>query len=183
MIKQIGVNELFKLIEDGTPAQIVDVREGGEFATERIAAARLIPLTSFAKRVGEIDRRRPVYLLCRTQNRSRRAADELMKRGYTDIGIVAGGITAWKAAGLPLVNGDRNIWSLERQVRFVAGLLVVVGSLLAILVNLYFIALPVFVGAGLVFSAATDTCGMAMILARLPWNSAKGACDAVTQKA
>ncbi len=56
--------------------------------------------------------------------------------------------------------------------RFAAGLFVLAGGVLSLLVHPWFVALSVFVGAGLVFAAVTDTCGMGMMLARMPWNRA-----------
>jgi hypothetical protein len=80
-----------------------------------------------------------------------------------------------------VVRGQKAI-SLERQVRIVAGLLVLVGAVLAIAVHPYFAGLSAFIGAGLIFAGITDTCGMAMVLAKMPWNqisgNAGGACKA-----
>ncbi len=78
-------------------------------------------------------------------------------------------------SGKPFVRGTSRVWSLERQVRFAAGGLVLSGASLAFVVDPRWLALPAFVGLGLVFSAATDTCGMALILARLPWNRGSSA--------
>jgi rhodanese-related sulfurtransferase len=86
---------------------------------------------------------------------------------------VEGGTLAWEAAGLPVVRGQKVI-SLERQVRIVAGFLVLVGALLAMTVHPYFAGLSAFVGAGLMFAGITDTCGMGMLLARMPWNQVAG---------
>jgi rhodanese-related sulfurtransferase len=85
---------------------------------------------------------------------------------------VTGGTEAWVDAELPVARGKKAI-SLERQVRIVAGLLVLTGSLLGMFVSRWFMGLPAFVGAGLTFAGITDTCGMAMILARMPWNQVK----------
>ena len=82
---------------------------------------------------------------------------------------VEGGTAAWEAAGLPVVRGKKTI-SLERQVRIAAGVLVLVGSALGYFVHPYFIGVAAFVGAGLTFAGVTDTCGMGMLLARMPWN-------------
>jgi hypothetical protein len=82
---------------------------------------------------------------------------------------VEGGTQAWDQAGLPVIRGEKTI-SLERQVRIAAGLLVVSGTALGAFVHPYFLGLAAFVGAGLVFAGITDTCGMGMILARMPWN-------------
>ena len=74
-------------------------------------------------------------------------------------------------AGLPVERGSSGVISLERQVRIGAGLLVLIGAMLAWLVHPYFLAIPLFIGAGLVFAGVTDHCGMAMLLAKMPWNS------------
>jgi len=75
-----------------------------------------------------------------------------------------------------MTRGKRTI-SLERQVRIAAGSLVLLGAVLSLLVHPYFIGLAAFVGAGLVFAGVTDTCGMAMCLARMPWNQVKESCS------
>ena len=108
--------------------------------------------------------------MCRSGNRAKQAADKLLKKGFTDIHVVEGGMVAWAGANLPVVKGDSKVWSLERQVRFAAVGFVLTGVLLSVFVTPYFILLSAFVGAGLMFSALTDTCGMGMILARMPWN-------------
>ena len=84
---------------------------------------------------------------------------------------VAGGTVACVQAGLPVNRGQKTM-SLERQVRIAAGSLVVIGTVLGAFVHPYWLGLPGFVGAGLVFAGVTDTCGMGMVLARMPWNQA-----------
>ena len=84
--------------------------------------------------------------------------------------LVEGGITACVGAGLPVERQASRVISLERQVRIAAGTLVLAGSLPGLLVHPAFLALPIFVGAGLVFAGVTDICGMGMLLARMPWN-------------
>jgi rhodanese-related sulfurtransferase len=96
-----------------------------------------------------------------------------------DVVNVEGGTLAWEAAGLPLVHGARKAISLERQVRIAAGFLVLVGAVLAMVVHPYFAGLSAFIGAGLMFSGITDTCGMAMVLARMPWNQVKASNEPV----
>jgi len=90
-------------------------------------------------------------------------------------------VLAWESAGLPLKRGAK-MMSLERQVRIAAGALVFTGAVLGYFVNPAWIALSGFVGAGLVFAGITDTCGMGMLIARMPWNnrrpSSGGACCA-----
>ncbi len=177
MIKQINVREINKMAGSGE-AQVIDVREFAEFGTEHVAGARLMPLSNFEKHIPEIDRSKPVYLMCRSGGRAKQAAEKLAGKGFDDVSVIEGGMTAWTTANLPVIKGESKIWSLERQVRFAAGSLVVLGVLLAAIIHPYFVALSAFVGAGLVFAAVTNTCGMAMMLAKMPWNQSKGVtCD------
>ncbi len=175
MIKRASVHEINNLVQSGE-CQVIDVREFSEFSSERIADAQLMPLSNFEKHADEIDHTKPVYLMCRSGNRAKQAAERLSSKGFTDVHVIEGGMLAWSQAGLPLVTGESKVWSLERQVRFSAGLLVLTGALLAFFVHPYFVGIAAFIGAGLAFSGATDTCGMAMVLAKMPWNQAK-TCD------
>lgn len=170
MIKQATVHEINELLDSGGECQVIDVREFSEFNSERIADAQLMPLSNFEKHADEIDHSKPVYLMCRSGNRATQAAEKLAAKGFTDIHVVKGGMTAWAGADLPIVKGESKVWSLERQVRFAAGLFVLTGVVLGFAVSPYLFLLSGFVGAGLIFAAVTDTCGMAMVLARMPWN-------------
>ena len=111
----------------------------------------------------------PLYMICRSGSRGRQACEKFAAAGFTSVVNVEGGTQAWAAAGLPVVRGKKTI-GLERQVRIAAGSLVCLGVLLAWLVDRAFIALSAFVGAGLIFAGLTDTCGLALFLARMPWN-------------
>ena len=176
MIKQATVHEINELLSGGE-CQVIDVREFSEFDSERIANAQLMPLSNFEKHVDEIDDSKPVYLMCRSGNRAKQAAEKLINKGFTDIHVIEGGMAAWSGANLPVVKGASKVWSLERQVRFTAGLFVLAGVLLSVFVSPYLILMSGFVGAGLLFSAVTDTCGMGMFLARMPWNKPPAACE------
>jgi rhodanese-related sulfurtransferase len=174
MIEKVQPRELQNILQTGDKCQIVDVREYSEVAAERIEGAIHKPLSSF--RDPQLEKERTIYLVCRTGNRAQRAAQQLAEAGYKKIYIVDGGIEAWKAAGLQVVRGASHVWSLERQVRFTAGSLVFLGVILSYAVHPYFLLLSAAIGAGLVFSAATNTCGMGMLLAKMPWN-AKSSCN------
>ena len=176
-IKQATVHEINELLDGGGECQVIDVREFSEFNSERIADAQLMPLSNFEKHADEIDHTKPVYLMCRSGNRAKNAAEKLAAKGFTDIHVVQGGMVAWAGANLPIVKGESKVWSLERQVRFAAGLFVLTGVLLSLFVSPYLLLISAFVGAGLMFSALTDTCGMGMVLARMPWNKAPVACE------
>lgn len=149
---------------------LVDVREYAEFAGGRVEGAKLLPLGELEKRHTELDHAKPIYVMCRTGRRSGEAQKKLRSLGFTNVINVAGGFEAWKKEDLPFEKDANAPWALERQVRFVAGLLVLLGVILSLAVHPYLIAISAFVGAGLAFAGATDWCGMAMILAKMPWN-------------
>jgi len=173
MIRKCTTGEARAALEGPAGCQLVDVREFPEYEAERVAGATLAPLSSLDESLGTLDPGRPVYLLCRSGKRASQAAERLAARGFKDLRVIDGGLQGWAAAGLPVERGAGSVWSLERQVRFAAGLLVLTGLLLG-LVSPWFVLLSGFVGAGLSFSALTDTCGMAMALARMPWNRKSG---------
>lgn len=156
---------------------LVDVREFPEFAAGRIPGAKLIPLGEIERRNRELDQENAIYVICRSGRRSLQARQKLLALGFSNVTNVAGGTDAWRSEGLPVEKDVNAVWDLERQVRFTAGTIVLTGVILALFVNWYFIAIAGFVGAGLVFAAATDTCAMGMMLAKMPWNKAAQACS------
>ncbi len=173
-IRKCTAQELHEALAAGSECQLVDVREFSEYETERVAGASLVPLSTLDKSLAGFHPERPVYLICRTGRRAAQAAEQLAKRGFVDLRLIDGGLQGWEAAGLPIERGEGRVWSLERQVRFVAGTLVLSGVLLSLL-SPWFLLISGFVGAGLAFSAITDTCGMGMMLARMPWNQKRQA--------
>lgn len=172
--QECSVAQLGEALASGTPPTLVDVREYPEYAAGRIRGSRLIPLGDLERRASELDRGAPVYLVCRTGRRSALAGETLRRLGFREVWNVRGGMTEWQGAGYPVERDARAPWSLERQVRLVAGLLVLAGALLSLTMDPRFAWLSAFVGAGLAFAAVTEWCGMALLLARLPWNRAPG---------
>lgn len=162
------------LLTEPGPAQLIDVREPAEYAAEHLPAVQLMPLTQLPALSRQLDPQRPVYVLCRSGNRAKLAATQLQDLGFVDMVVVMGGIKACLAAGLPVVQKTGGVWALERQVRFAAGLLVMAGVALGTAVHPGWYGLSGVVGAGLAFAGLTDTCGMAMLLARMPWNQRAG---------
>jgi rhodanese-related sulfurtransferase len=151
---------------------LVDVRTPGEYASVHVEPSLLLPLDRFTAEALPVNgeaQARTVYLICGRDVRARQAADRIAGDARFAPVVVEGGINAWLAAGLPVARG-RGAIALERQVRIAAGSLVVIGVGLGWLVHPGCNALAGFVGAGLVFAGITDTCGMALLLARLPWN-------------
>ena len=111
----------------------------------------------------------PVVFTCHSGKRAKDAADLAASYHQGPIYVVEGGTVAWEEAGLPIEKGKGTI-SLERQVRIAAGCLVAVGTLLGMTLSPWYLVLPLFVGCGLVFAGISDTCGMSLLLARMPWN-------------
>ncbi|GIW88519.1 MAG: sulfurtransferase [Isosphaeraceae bacterium] len=173
-VRTIRPQELFEKHAAGRPVELIDVRTPAEFREVHASCARLVPLDELdpaAVMAQRTSTEEPLYLICRSGNRAQKACEKFLAAGFTDVVNVEGGTLAWEAAGLPVVRGKKTI-SLERQVRIAAGALVLLGSVLGGLVSPWWCLLSGFVGAGLIFAGVTDTCGMAMLLARMPWNQA-----------
>jgi len=172
-IQTIPLADIRRLLESGTPLTIWDVRTPAEFAAVHAQGARLMPLDKLDP--AEISANRthadqPVYVICQSGARAGKACEKLTAAGVGSVLSIEGGTSAWVSAGMPVVRGTGKAISLERQVRIAAGLMVFVGTLLAWLISPWFLIVPGFVGAGLAFSGITNTCGMAMVLAKMPWN-------------
>ena len=112
-----------------------------------------------------------IHVICQSGGRSMKVCQKLESAGFEKGVNVEGGTSAWDGAGLPVIAGKKAI-SLERQVRIAAGALVVIGAVVGHFYNPAGYGLSAFVGAGLVFAGVTDTCGMGMIIAKMPWNRA-----------
>ena len=160
-------------------ALFLDVRTPAEFEDAHIDGATLHPVTELkpSEVTTALKGKSYCVVVCGSGGRATKAAERLAASGIPGLRVLEGGMKAWRAQGLPVVEGKKTI-SIERQVRIGAGSLVVLGSVLALVVHPGWIALSAFVGAGLVFSGVTDTCGMALVLARMPWNAKpKTACE------
>ncbi len=170
MIATITPQELQDLIRRGKAIELIDVRTPAEFRAVHVGCARNVPLDQLnpgALLARSLDE--PVYLICQKGGRGQMACEQLCAAGFTNVFNVEGGTAGCVEAGLPVVRG-KNAVSLERQVRIAAGGLVLVGALLGYLVHPYWFLLSAAIGAGLVFAGITDTCGMGMLLAKMPWN-------------
>lgn len=150
----------------------VDVREYPEFASGHIDGSRHVPLGTLQKASTSWRPSQPITLVCKSGARAEQARRQLAHQGFTSLTVLEGGVDAWRTAGKPLITIHRNSWSLERQVRTAAGSLVLLTLLLAHMASPWFLLGTAFVGAGLVFAGVTDTCMMASLLSRLPWNRA-----------
>ncbi len=173
--KHISATDFADLAEQNDKLTIIDVRTEAEVDNEYFEGCLNLPLQNITAATieskmancGDSD---TIYLLCGSGIRAQKAAEQLESVIPNPLVIVSGGISAMKQAGIGLKKGHGSVISLERQVRIVAGSLVVLGVVLGSLVTPGFYGLSAFVGAGLVFAGVTDTCGMGMIMSHMPWN-------------
>jgi rhodanese-related sulfurtransferase len=172
-MQTITPTDLATLQAAGKARDLIDVRTPGEFNALHADGARNVPLDALdpaavtGSRTDSPDQ--PIYFICAAGTRGGKACEKMIASGVSNVVNVTGGTNAWAAANLPVVRGKQVI-SLERQVRIVAGSLVLLGVTLGFLVHPGFFGLSAFVGAGLIFAGVTDFCGMAMLLGRCPWN-------------
>ena len=172
----ITAGQLDDLIEHRPDIRILDVRTGGEFETVHIPGSYNVPLDTLGEHVVDLaDVSHPVVLVCRSGGRASQAHEKLRAAGKQTVHILEGGMDAWEASGGDVVRGDVERWAMDRQVRLVAGSLVLGGVLASIVVpNAKWLSAGV--ASGLVFSAVTNTCAMANMLGKLPYNQTDS-CD------
>ena len=158
-------------------AVLVDVREPFERAAAFIPSSHAAPLSSFdAAAIAAAYPNKRIVFQCKSGSRSGDAANRFAHATEAlEIGSLAGGIDAWRAAGLPV---ERSVHApkidIMRQVQMIAGGLVVIGLLLGAFVHPVFLILAGFVGGGLFFAGASGWCGMALLLGAMPWNRIPG---------
>lgn len=179
----VTAQELHRRIAAGQVACLLDVRTPAEHAAAHIPGTRLIPLDELdaaafcRERTGETA---PVYVLCQSGDRARRAIEKLARAGLQDCVLVEGGTQAWIDAGFPVNRGPSRVLPLMRQVQIVVGFCSAAGALLALTVHPRFAIIPLVVGSGLLFAGLTGFCGLALVLAKMPWNQTahcnSGAC-------
>lgn len=172
----ISVQQLAERNSSGS-TDVIDVRTPVEFREIHASMARNVPLDSLDAQRVMTERngssQEPLYVICRSGSRSTKACQKFVDAGFENVVNVDGGTMAWEQAGLPVKRGKKAI-SLERQVRICAGLITLGGSTAAMITgNVYLAAIPAFIGAGLTFAGITDTCGMGMMLAKMPWNQCR----------
>lgn len=161
---------------ENRPFKIIDVRTPAEFEAVHIPGAYNVPLDTLSEHREDLRTHleEPAILVCRSGQRAAQAEQKLAEVGMDNVHVLEGGIAAWAAAGAPVRRG-RQRWDIERQVRLVAGLLVVAG-VVASLVWKPARLLSGAVGAGLTVASLSNSCAMGKCLARLPYNRA-ASCD------
>lgn len=169
-IRSIHPTALYSLVESGRKENIVDVSSCVEYKESHALGARNLPMNSqelddlLSRRSGNT--RDPIYVVCRGGVRGAKVC-----AAYPEANLVCveGGTRNWEACALPVVR-DTRVFSIERQVRTIAGLMIATGCLLAVSVHPFFLGVPAFVGSGLAIAGLTNTCMMGSLLSKLPWN-------------
>ena len=176
-VQTITPKELEDLRRQGRPVELIDVRTPVEYREVHAEPARLVPLDALDPRAimeardGTKDE--PLYMICRSGGRGRQAAERFHAAGFTQRRERGGGhdgLGAGRAARRPRARRSSR-WS--GRCGSPPARWSMLGTALGAFVHPAFLALSGFVGAGLVFAGVTDTCGMGMMLARMPWNRAE----------
>lgn len=169
MAATISVPQFAELRSLPARVQLIDVRSPSEYATGHIPGAVNMPMDQVQSRLPDLEGEDSIVLVCQSGQRARMVAGLLEPCGK-ELKILEGGTSAWIKAGLPVVATSVTRWSLERQVRFAAGLLVLTGVILALTTSFYWIYLAGFIGLGLTFSGVSGLCPMGSLLGLMPWN-------------
>jgi rhodanese-related sulfurtransferase len=146
---------------------LVDVRSPNEFKTGHLAGAVNIPLEELESRVADLNSNQPLIMICQAGVRAEMAS-KLLGNCRDDIRVLQGGVNAWRQSGQELVMSVRTRWSLERQVRLCAGIIVLAGVGLGLTVDALWFGLAAVVGLGLTFAGLTDFCLLGVLLSKLP---------------
>lgn len=166
----VDVTRVRRLLDEDPSIRVLDVRTGGEFERAHIPGAYNVPLDTLGEHAREFaNTDATVVLVCQSGARASQAQSKLEGHGKTGMLLLDGGMNAWLAEGGQVNHGESKTWAMDRQVRFVAGSISLIGLLVSIFVpRAKWLAGGV--ASGLVFSALSDTCAMGTVLAKLPYN-------------
>jgi rhodanese-related sulfurtransferase len=173
-VKSVSPPEALALMKNG--AVLIDIREPAEFLREHVPDAISVPLSDIiaGKNIVGLSVQHPVIFHCLAGSRTTQNADTLIKAASpASTLLLSGGINAWKSANLPTIEDKKQPLPLMRQVQIVAGTLILIGILLGYTLDTSLFLLSGFVGAGLLFAGVSGWCGMALLLAKMPWNKLK----------
>ncbi len=171
-VTPVSPAELRRRLDSGRDV-VVDVRTPAEFEAEHIAGSYNVPLDLLQEHTQDLVERLGghVVLVCQSGSRACTAQDRLAEAGFTSAQVLEGGLSAYAAAGGAVVRrGSR--WSMDRQVRLTAGSIALAGAVASQLGPRRLGLIPAAIGAGLSWSAVSNTCAMAAVLAKMPWNRA-----------
>lgn len=178
-MKEISIHEFKNILEtekSNPQVDFINVCTPAEYQEKHICGVRSVPLDELTAHLEEFKNKKIVYVHCRSGKRGKAAIEKLQSHGIqADLINVAGGILAWDEAGFDTISLTKRL-PLMRQVMLTAGLLIILSHVAAYFISTNFIFLSLFVGVGLTFSGATGWCGMAFLLAKMPWNSQPNVC-------
>jgi len=187
-LKNIPANAITELAAKG--CHILDVRTDMEHRELHLDCPHthtpldMLDVNVYAQ-THNLNKDSEIFILCRSGKRAAAATQQFNAAGYTNVHVITGGILAYQDCGTKLrgtnapaetlsccssTKIDKSPMTLERQVRIAAGLIVMIGASLALTISPYFALIPIGVGGGLVFAGITDQCGLALMLAKAPWN-------------
>lgn len=178
----ITPRDLYSALSSGQGlSPVIDVRSAAEYQAGHIPGAQLIPIEELSAEAvqqhfnhSQLGREETLYLVCHAGPRAAKAAQRLQQAGYHNVKLIEGGTLAWQQAGLP-VERSGNAISLERQVQIAIGVLLITKVLLGFSVHELFFAISAVIGAGLILAGTTSWCGMAKLMALMPWNQSRNA--------
>ncbi len=172
----IDVTQLRQLRQQDPDIRILDVRSGGEFEATHIPGSYNVPLDTLGEHVRDLASvDHPIVLVCQSGGRASQAHAKLTAAGKETLHILEGGMATWEAAGGDVVQGNTDHWAMDRQVRLTAGSIALAGIAASTVVpGAKWIAGGV--AAGLTYSAVSNTCAMAAVLSKLPYNQ-RDNCD------
>ncbi|UCB56844.1 MAG: MBL fold metallo-hydrolase [Candidatus Omnitrophota bacterium] len=169
-LEMVSPKEAQEVILRDEQVKLLDVRSPLEFHEVHIKDSLNVPIDTIGLKLKDLSESGKSYIvLCRTGNRSPMAADMLLQSGLHTVKVMQGGMTRWQKERLPVIKGEGGV-SLERQVRFTAGAVVLFGIIMSWFVNRAFIWIPIGVSCGLIFSGLSDNCLLSALLMRLPYN-------------
>ncbi len=151
MLPAITATALRRRLDEGS-AILIDVREPGEYAREHIEGARLVPLSSFERHDIGCEQGKAIVFHCRSGARTTMNAARLMRSRLPEAYQLAGGIEAWKRAGLPTQGEPRAPIDLKHQLRLGAAGLLVAGGLAGAFLTPWAYLLCGFAGVGLIIA-------------------------------
>ncbi len=170
-MQTISIQELKNVLskeQDSLNSIVLDVRTRLEHKAEHIDGVKNVPLHELASHVDMLKQYKTVYVHCRTGKRGEQAQCDLEKLGLTNVINIEGGIEEWKSLSEPTKVGK--VMPLIQQVHLTISVLLLIFTALTYFVSPWFLLAFLGISGGLAFAGLTGNCGMAMIIARMPWN-------------
>ncbi|MGA1190861.1 MAG: rhodanese-like domain-containing protein [Bdellovibrionota bacterium] len=167
----IEASAAYEFLKNNEGCRVIDVREPSEFRGSHIEGALNIPLSKIECGESSLPSEGTLFICCQRGSRAEKACALSRSQSTTArLSVIKGGMNSWIQGGLPVEEDLSAPIALERQVQIVAGSFVVIGTVLGLLVHPGFFAISGFVGCGLIFAGITNTCGLALVLRKLPYN-------------